>query len=62
VYDDCHPKTVDNALKVDEDPWKGVSWPGDSWGDSPPSSLGSLFDDSESFFNDLVCVFSDGFI
>ena len=62
AYDDCRPKAIDNALKVDEDPWKGASWSGNSWGDSPPSLLGSLFDDSESSFNGFVCMFSDRFI
>ena len=56
AYDDCHPKTINSALKFDEDPWKGGSWVGDLWGDSPPSSLGSLFDESKSFFNGFVCV------
>ena len=62
AYDDCHLKATDSAWEVDKDLWKGVSWSGDSWGDSPPSSLGSLFDDSESFFNGFVYVFSDEFV
>ena len=59
AYDDCQRQVV---KKVDEDPWKEVSWSGDSWGDSPPSSISSLFGNSESFFNGLVRVFSDEFV
>ena len=59
AYDDCQRQVV---KKVDEDPWKGVSWSGDSWGDSPLSSIGSLFGDSESFLYGLVRMFSDEFV